>query len=192
MFLVDTNIWLELLLDQERAAEVRRFLEVHEASQLAITEFSLYSMGIVLTRLNRHEVFTDFLADTLEHSRVRLIRLDVAGLKEVMDVQRRFELDFDDAYQYVAASQHNLTLLSFDRDFDRTELGKKTPAEVLASSGSSTTSEAQASDQRPVARRKRVIHQEVAQEKAAAPQPEAGAGGPKRGQRRIWQGNLTG
>jgi predicted nucleic acid-binding protein len=38
MFLVDTNIWLELLLDQERASEVRRFLEAYEASQLAITE----------------------------------------------------------------------------------------------------------------------------------------------------------
>jgi len=141
MFLVDTNIWLELLLDQEKATDVRRFFEAHESSQLAITEFSLYSMGIVLTRLKKHEVFEDFLADTLEHSRVRLIRLDVAGLKEVLDVQRRFGLDFDDAYQYVAASKHNLTLLSFDRDFDRTELGRKTPAQALALPEGSTTSQ---------------------------------------------------
>ncbi|OPY49144.1 MAG: hypothetical protein A4E49_03225 [Methanosaeta sp. PtaU1.Bin112] len=27
MYLLDTNVWLELLLQQERAAEVRRFLE---------------------------------------------------------------------------------------------------------------------------------------------------------------------
>jgi len=154
MFLVDTNIWLELLLDQEKATDVRRFLETHESSQLAITEFSLYSMGIVSTRLRKHEVFTDFPADTLEHSRVRLIRLDVAGLKEVVDAQRRFGLDFDDAYEYVAASKHNLTLLSFGSDFDRTELGRKTPADALASSGSSTTSEVEASDRRPVARGK--------------------------------------
>jgi len=139
MFLVDTNIWLELLLDQQRAAEVRRFLETYETSQLATTEFSLYSIGIALTRLKRHEVFTDFLADTLEHSRVRLIRLDVAGLKDVVDVQRRFRLDFDDAYQYVAANQYDLILLSFDRDFDRTELGRKTPGEVLASPEGSAT-----------------------------------------------------
>ena len=40
-------------------------------------------------------------------------------------------LDFDDAYQYVAAETHNLTLVSFDADFDRTERGRKTPADVL-------------------------------------------------------------
>lgn len=125
MFLVDTNIWLELLLDQEKATEVRRFLETCETSQLAITEFSLYSIGIILTRPKKHEVFSDFLADTLEHSRARLIRLDATGLKEVVAVQKRFSLDFDDAYQYVAATQLDLTLLSFDRDFDRTELGEE-------------------------------------------------------------------
>jgi len=36
-----------------------------------------------------------------------------------------------DAYQYVAAGKHNLTLVSLDADFDRTERGRKTPAEVL-------------------------------------------------------------
>ena len=132
MFLVDTNIWLELLLDQENAAEVRRFVDAHETSELAITEFSLYSIGIILTHLKKHEVFTDFLTDTLERSRLRLIRLDLAGLKGIMAVQHRFGLDFDDAYQYVATSQDNLTLVSFDRDFDRTDLRRKTPAEASA------------------------------------------------------------
>ena len=131
-YLVDTNIWLELLLEQERAKEVRRFLEAHETSQLAVTEFSLYSIGIILTKLKKHDLFTDFLKDTLERCRLRLIRLDVTGLKEMMPVQQRFGLDFDDAYQYVAAKQENLTLVTFDRDFDRTDIMKMTPAEVLA------------------------------------------------------------
>lgn len=39
-------------------------------------------------------------------------------------------LDFDDAYQYVAAEKYTLTLVSFDADFDRTERGKKTPGEI--------------------------------------------------------------
>jgi len=43
----------------------------------------------------------------------------------------RMKLDFDDAYQYVAAEKHNLTLVSFDADFDRTDRGRKTPAELL-------------------------------------------------------------
>jgi len=43
MFLLDTNIWLELLLDQDKAEEVRRLLEAKEARHLALTDFSLYS-----------------------------------------------------------------------------------------------------------------------------------------------------
>ena len=42
-------------------------------------------------------------------------------------VSRRFGLGFDDAYQYVAAERCGLTIVSFDRDFDRTERGRKTP-----------------------------------------------------------------
>jgi len=40
-------------------------------------------------------------------------------------------LDFDDAYQYAAAEKYILTLVSYDRDFDGTELGRTTPAKVL-------------------------------------------------------------
>ncbi len=130
MFLLDTNIWLELLLDQERAGEVRRLLEGQEARQFAITEFSLYSLAIILTRLKKDEVFTDFLADTVEDSGVRLLRLGAGDLKQAVTVGQKFGLDFDDAYQYVAAEKHDLTLLSFDADFDRTTRGRKMPAQV--------------------------------------------------------------
>ena len=131
MFLVDTNVWLELLLEQQKAHEVRQFLEGRDSGELAITEFSLYSIGIILTRLKKDDLFADFVSDTVEGSGVLLVRLDGTGLKELLVVQRRFGLDFDDAYQYVAPGRNTMTLLSFDSDFDRTERGRKTPAEVV-------------------------------------------------------------
>ncbi|MFZ0959726.1 MAG: PIN domain-containing protein [Terriglobia bacterium] len=130
MFLLDTNIWLELLLEQERAGEVRLLLQDEKAEQFALTDFSLYSLGIILTRLNKDQLFLDFLSDTLEDSVVRLLRLDTVGLMQVPAVCGKFGLDFDDAYQYIAAEKYSLTLVSFDSDFDRTERGKKTPAQV--------------------------------------------------------------
>ncbi|MBW2083669.1 MAG: hypothetical protein DRH15_04210 [Deltaproteobacteria bacterium] len=36
----------------------------------------------------------------------------------------KFALDFDDAYHYTAAETYELTLVSFDSDFDRTERGR--------------------------------------------------------------------
>jgi len=95
-----------------------------------MTEFSLYSIGIILTRLNKHGALGTFLADTLDDGGVRMPRLDPAGLRATLAVRARFGLDFDDAYQYVAAEKHGLTLISFDGDFDRTERGRRTPADV--------------------------------------------------------------
>jgi len=124
-------VWLELLLEQERASEVHQFFQNIEASLLAITEFSLYSIGIILTRLNKNQVFEDFLVDTIETCGIIRICLDVNDLKQVIKTCQDYQLDFDDAYQYVAAVKHNYTLISFDTDFDRTERKRKSPSEVM-------------------------------------------------------------
>ena len=57
--------------------------------------------------------------------------LGVDDMEAIVDVAQKFSLDFDDAYQYVATQKHGLTIVSFDADFDRTEQGRKTPADIL-------------------------------------------------------------
>jgi uncharacterized protein len=131
MYLLDTNIWLELLLQQDRAGEVEDFFQSVDASSLAMTDFTLYSIGIILTRLKKYDAFEDFVADVLEENPIRRIYLDSAGIKRIASVQKEFSLDFDDAYQYVAATENALILVSFDGDFEKTPLGRKTPAEVM-------------------------------------------------------------
>jgi hypothetical protein len=121
-----------LLLDQEKASEVRTFLHRIEASLLAITEFSLYSIGVILTRLQKDDLLIDFLNDTIKESGVSVVRLDVEGLIQIISIKKQFDLDFDDAYQYVAGSRPGFVLVSFDTDFDRTEKGRKKPLEALA------------------------------------------------------------
>jgi len=131
MFLVDTNVWLELLLSRQRADEVRKFFQATDASLLAITEFSLYSLGVILTRLKKAEAFEDFLSDVIEDSGVTRIRLSANELKEVLAVMQQFRMDFDDAYQYVATTHYGYTLVSFDKDFDRTRIKRQTPKQIL-------------------------------------------------------------
>lgn len=43
----------------------------------------------------------------------------------------RFNLDFDDAYQYVSATSEDLNLVSLDDDFDDTDLDRWTPLDVI-------------------------------------------------------------
>ena len=129
---VDTNIWLELLLNQQKAEVVVRFLKILPTTELALSEFSLCSIGLILTRLDKPDVWRDFVTDVLEQGALRRIALDPAGLREMMVVRQQFRLDFDDAYQYVTAQQHNLVLVSCDTDFDKTFLGRKSPEDILA------------------------------------------------------------
>ena len=130
MFVVDTNVWLELLLDQERAEEVRDFLGTMEPSLLPLTDFTLYSIGIILTQLGKDTVFSDFTVDTLERGEVSILRLSTFDLRDLLVVRQQFQLDFDDAYQYLAAEKHGFVLVSFDSDFDRTDRKRMTPDQV--------------------------------------------------------------
>ena len=84
-----------------------------------------------VTRLRKLDIFEHFVHDLFISGGVRLIQLGVEDLMRLVRVSVGFSLDFDDSYQYVAATNHGLTLVSFDTDFDHTDLGRKVPAQLL-------------------------------------------------------------
>jgi hypothetical protein len=131
MYLVDTNVWVESLLKQDRADEAREFFKATNSHLLAISDFSLFSIGILLIRLGKHDSFFDFIEDTMEEGKVRKVSLSLSQLKEISSACRTWGLDFDDAYQYLAAKTNDLILVSFDRDFDRTDRKRKTPRQII-------------------------------------------------------------
>lgn len=120
MYLVDTNVWLERLLEQERSEEAGRFLAQVPSERLCITDFTFHSIGVILSRLNRTEVLLQFVRDVFIEGAVSLVGLLPENMETVVNTMQQFRLDFDDAYQYVAAERFGLTLISFDQDFDRT------------------------------------------------------------------------
>lgn len=132
MYLVDTNIWLERLLEQDRSGEVEQFLDHVPSDQLLMTDFSLHSIALILTRLGRQADLLRFIQDLFVDGSVTVVTLEPSAMQQVVAAMDGFGLDFDDAYQYVAAQAYEATLVSFDRDFDRTPAGRVTPAEALA------------------------------------------------------------
>jgi len=131
MYLLDTNVWLQRLLTQERADEVGRFINSVPSEQIHITDFAFHSVCVILSRLKHPDVVNDFIDDAFGYSAVGLVRLTAEETRRVLTAMATFNLDFDDAYQYIAAEKYNLTLVSFDADFDQTERGRKTPGDVL-------------------------------------------------------------
>lgn len=132
MYLADTNIWLERLLGQAKSDEVGQFLDQTPTNQVFITDFAFHSICVILTRLQQKSTLLDFVQDVFVDGAVSLISIKPEATQSLVDVVDKYNLDFDDAYQYIAAEQNNLVIVSFDSDFDRTVRGKKTPAEILA------------------------------------------------------------
>ena len=132
MYLVDTNVWLERIMDQARSEEVGDFLDYIPSERLFITDFAFHSIGVVLSRLNQVEALLRFVQDAFIDGAVGLIHLKPGDTERLVCVIKQSNLDFDDAYQYVAAEKYDFTLVSPDSDFDRTERGRRTPAEVLS------------------------------------------------------------
>ena len=131
MYLVDTNVWLERLLNQEKSDEAGRFLEAVSARDLFVTDFTFHSICLILTRLKRSNVLLDFVEDVFVDGAVHLVSLKPRDTKALIGAIDKYGLDLDDAYQYVSAEQNVLTIISFDGDFDKTDRGRKTPADIL-------------------------------------------------------------
>ena len=64
MFLVDTNIFLEILLEQEKKEKCKQFLQ-DNADMLCMTDFSLHSIGVILFRFGKEKDFQKFIRDVL-------------------------------------------------------------------------------------------------------------------------------
>ncbi len=131
MYLLDTNIILELLLDQKKADEVEKLLRTSVPGTLYFSEFSFYSLGVILFRLKKYEIFLRAEKDLFDRGGVQLIRLRQEQMQQIVKAAENFKLDFDDAYQYCIAEENNLTIVSFDKDFDKTKRGRKIPSDIM-------------------------------------------------------------
>lgn len=129
--LVDTNLFIEVLLNQASAREARVFLENPKGHDIFVTDFALHSIGLLLFRQKQPEVFRQFLQDIMGGVGARAVSLSAQEMISLADTAAKFKLDFDDAYQYSVAIRHGLKIVSFDADFDRTSEGRLLPTDVL-------------------------------------------------------------
>ena len=130
MFLVDTNIWLERLLAQERDNEVRLFLSGQPSNLLYITDFAFHSISLILSRLGRPSDLSSFVTDLFIRGATNLVRLEPDDTGALFEAMESYGPDYDDAYQYVAADKFDLQIVSFDSGFDKTEKGRTTPGDL--------------------------------------------------------------
>ena len=115
-FLVDTNVFLEILLSQDKKEHCKMFLN-NNIGILNITDFSFHSIGVILFRYAKEDIFQKFIEDVIP--KIQLISLPIKLYMEVINAKRNLNLDFDDAYQYSTAKYYELTVATMDKDFKK-------------------------------------------------------------------------
>ncbi|MBO3840394.1 MAG: PIN domain-containing protein [Thermoproteota archaeon] len=131
MFLIDTNIFLELFLNREKADECESFLEKVSSGDLeaVVTRFSIHAIEVIL---NNPKLILIFLRN-IENS-LGLTVYDTSMDEEmaVSMIMEEKKLDFDDALQYYVAKKLGVeAIVSFDKHFDKLDIPRREPKEVI-------------------------------------------------------------
>jgi len=134
MFLIDTNIFLEYILSRPHVQEAKDFFSRADLSRVHVSDFSLHSLGVIYLREHKFSEFLTFVNEDIIASGIHVLSLVPDDFSKITDAAGRFHLDFDDAYQYALAERYGLSIVSFDKDFDRTERGRVVPEDLFRSS----------------------------------------------------------
>ncbi|MBU0559213.1 MAG: PIN domain-containing protein [Bacteroidetes bacterium] len=116
MHLLDTNIFLEILLSQEKSSVCKTFITSHY-DEISISDFSLHSIGVILFRYKKHEIFSGFILDMIP--KIRILNLPSSEYVKLFCSDTKYELDFDDFYQYIIAKYYDLQIVTMDSDFKK-------------------------------------------------------------------------
>lgn len=131
MYLIDTNIFLEVLLGQENSDECRDLLNAVADGQIhaAVSKFTVHGIEGMLT--DEPEALDRFITNISSIINLEILETTVQEEKQVLEVARNTEMDFDDALQYTVAGRENIDeIISYDTDFDDTDLKRTEPSEL--------------------------------------------------------------
>jgi len=114
---------------------VAHFLEQISLDDIFVSDFTIHSIGVILSRYKKLDVFSEFLEDLFVNGQLKQLSLLPSDLFMVISNMREFNLDFDDAYQLSVSQKFDLVILTFDKDFNAKGIRKSTPEEIIQGQG---------------------------------------------------------
>jgi predicted nucleic acid-binding protein len=113
-FLFDTNIFLEVLLGQDKKDSCKRFLTDFNGT-IFLSEFSVHSIGVILFKKEKYAFFDRFISDLANNGTI--ITLPIIKYPQISIISQKYGLDFDDSMQTAIAIEYNLGIITMDNDF---------------------------------------------------------------------------
>jgi len=131
MLLVDTNIFLELFLGQEKAEECEKFLHKISSGELEaiVSKFTIHAIEAVL---NESGLILAFLRNVQGSLGLNVYETSIEDEMAASMLMDKIKLDFDDTIQYYLAKKLGVeAIVSYDRHFDKTDVRRREPSEFL-------------------------------------------------------------
>ncbi|MHA1637548.1 MAG: PIN domain-containing protein [Candidatus Thorarchaeota archaeon] len=90
----------------------------------------MHSIGVILfsRKIGRRVIYSKFIEDVIISGGIRVLPLSHLDGDLIVESAEKFDMDFDDAYQYAICKKYDLDIVTFNkRDFDGTDLTVITP-----------------------------------------------------------------
>ena len=130
MYLVDTNIFLEVLLAQNRKDECEDFLNSLRTGKKTgiITDFTVHSIIVIMSNFNRIEELKLFLFSLTSYKGLKIYHTTLTNEINAAEIALNQNLDMDDAIQYSTALALNVeAIVSLDKHFNNLKIPRKEP-----------------------------------------------------------------
>lgn len=123
MLLIDTNVFLEVELAQEKNESCKKILKkiLENEEQGIITDYSVDSICVLMERNGKKSKdIRTFLSGLLAYEGLNIYTTTLNDRIIATDLMEKHGLDFDDALILQAMHSNNIKeLVSFDKDFDK-------------------------------------------------------------------------
>ncbi|MFQ5710246.1 MAG: type II toxin-antitoxin system VapC family toxin [Candidatus Geothermarchaeales archaeon] len=130
MYLIDTNIFLEVMLSRPRKDVCKRFLGLLRDGEErgVVTEFSVYSIMVIMGSFKKREQLKTFLSSLSAYDGLGIHVSTLSDKLKAVDVSLDKRLDVDDSIQYSIAQAIDADgIVSFDKHFDGLEIPRVEP-----------------------------------------------------------------
>lgn len=130
MYLVDTNIFLEVLLQGSRKDECKSFLNLLKDGKKGglVTDFAVHSIIVIMGSQNKFCELKIFLSSLTAYKGLHVYNTTIADEIRAAEIATELELDMDDAIQYSIAQTTNAeAIISFDKHFDNLKILRMEP-----------------------------------------------------------------
>lgn len=129
MYLIDANIVLETLYKRSRWRECYNLLNAVKRGSIRVYMLHSAIHGISAI-LGKPDLVARFLSELTTWRGLTIVDLALDEEAIAAETAGKIGLDFDDGIHYYFARKKNIPIISFDKDFDKTDIKRLEPQNI--------------------------------------------------------------